>query len=678
MLRKMATLMVVSSSVVIAICFGITVIPERATATTLFVGGIGPSNYTAIQDAINASKPGDVIYVYNGTYSENVLVNKSLSVIGEDRNVTIIDGGNAGDVVNITASFTNFTGFTVLNSGMNLTDRGIEVYSASKCHIFGNNIHSNYRGGINLWYSDDNSIIDNNISSNQDLGVGIFESDFNVLKDNTFWNNSYGVRVTSSEYNIVVGNIFFSVSGGILLASSDNNTIAENDFRGIDTSIWLSLSNRNVISNNTILDGAFGINVWMFSDFNTFANNSFSNNGVRSFYIVESSNNTVFNNNISESNEGLYVASANDNLFHNNIVSNNAVGFRLLSASNSQVYHNMIVNNVLQAEDDSNVNQWDNGYPSGGNWWSDYLGVDRYKGPDQDVLGTDGIGDTPYLIDADTKDSYPLLYVDIVRLLPPENVEASLTGWALENVTISWDPSPDEPAGFVQTYDVYRSDNYDVGGYLYQPVGSVPNGTHSFIDVYAGEGDPNTHFYIVCAVNITGNFTCAGNQAGKFIRHLSAGVKLASIPLTQSNDTISATFRTLKWDEAWVYNSSVQRWTWHSMSKPFLGTLDRIDISSGIWINVTEASNLIVAGRVPPTTSVPLKKGWNLLGFPSFNASYTVADLKLSTGSSRIEGYDPLSAPYFLKEMGDSETLEAGYGYWIWVDSDTTWIVKSS
>ena len=113
-------------------------------------------------------------------------------------------------------------------------------------------------------------------------------------------------------------------------------------------------------------------------------------------------------------------------------------------------------------------------------------------------------------------------------------------------------------------------------------------------------------------------------------------------------------------------------------SKPYFGGLKHANHTMGLWVNVTANSNLTVAGVVPSSTAIQLTKGWNLIGFPSFNSSYTVADLKSITGSSRIEGYDLLSGPYHLKEMGDLETLESGHGYWIWVDSDATWIVKSS
>lgn len=68
------------------------------------------------------------------------------------------------------------------------------------------------------------------------------------------------------------------------------------------------------------------------------------------------------------------------------------------------------MDNTVQAKaTPSSVTVWDAGYPSGGNYWSDYAGVDLFKGPGQDISGSDEIGDTHYVIDANNRDNYPLL-----------------------------------------------------------------------------------------------------------------------------------------------------------------------------------------------------------------------------------------------------------------------------
>lgn len=93
-------------------------IPEleivEAESRTLVV----PDNYSTIQEAIGGASEGDTIFVKRGTYHEHLQIDKSLSLVGEDRETTIIDGDNVGQVVKITAcDRVNMTGFTIRNSG---------------------------------------------------------------------------------------------------------------------------------------------------------------------------------------------------------------------------------------------------------------------------------------------------------------------------------------------------------------------------------------------------------------------------------------------------------------------------------------------------------------------------------------------------------------------------------
>jgi len=104
---------------------------------------------------------------------------------------------------------------------------------------------------------------------------------------------------------------------------------------------------------------------------------------------------------------------------------------------------------------------WDNGYPSGGNYWSDYNGTDLYCGPHQNETGSDGIGDKPYMIDGNNTDRYPLIYphgyvpspdvngdgiVDIVDVVivalafGSEAEDDPLTPW---DETLRWNPDAD-------------------------------------------------------------------------------------------------------------------------------------------------------------------------------------------------------------------------------------------
>lgn len=86
-------------------------------------------------------------------------------------------------------------------------------------------------------------------------------------------------------------------------------------------------------------------------------------------------------------------------------------GVHLASTRNATVHHNEFRDPLFPAYDDLGTeNRWDDGYPNGGNYWSDYGGVDVMSGPNQDQVGNDGIGDTPYAIDANSLDRYPIYY----------------------------------------------------------------------------------------------------------------------------------------------------------------------------------------------------------------------------------------------------------------------------
>jgi hypothetical protein len=259
-------------------------------------------------------------------------------------------------------------------------------------------------------------------------------------------------------------------------------------------------------------------------------------------------------------------------------------------------------------------------------------------------------------------------------------LRAHLSGVDRENVTLTWSLSPDDSGGKnnVVRYDIHRGENHSPNISAYDLHDSVPDATSEYVDAGAGEGDPSDHFYRVCAVDLSNNSACAEGQAGKFTRPLSPGPSLISIPLIQSNESIETVLQTVEYDKAWSYNSASQEWQWYMTSKGYRRGLFNINQTMGMWVNVTEDSNLTVAGLVPTVTTINLSEGWNLVGFPSFNSTYTVSDLKAEVGATRVEGFDSSALQYCLGVLGDGEVLQAGMGYWIKVEADITWIVEVS
>lgn len=130
---------------------------------TFFVGGDEPGNYSKIQDAIDNASDGDTVFVYNGSYGECLIINKSITVIGEDRNNTVIDGTHhQNNTVCIRdADRIYFSGFTIQNSGK---WRGLEVHSSY--NNISNNIVSPNTESIEFYRGTENNVFfGNNIST---------------------------------------------------------------------------------------------------------------------------------------------------------------------------------------------------------------------------------------------------------------------------------------------------------------------------------------------------------------------------------------------------------------------------------------------------------------------------------------------------------------------------------
>jgi rhodanese-related sulfurtransferase len=138
------------------------------------------------------------------------------------------------------------------------------------------------------------------------------------------------------------------------------------------------------------------------------------NNKITSNYCgvnMSSSHNVIFNNEIAGNlHYGVLIKGGSSSIFENNITSNNfGICVSTSQTSNSNlIYHNNL-NNTCQAVTNKAAGLWDNGYPSGGNYWSDYYGKDLFSGGFQTVRGSDGIGDTAYTIDVNNTDRYPLI-----------------------------------------------------------------------------------------------------------------------------------------------------------------------------------------------------------------------------------------------------------------------------
>jgi parallel beta-helix repeat protein len=424
----------------------------------LYVGGSEPGNYSSIQAAINDANPGDTVFVYDDSapYYENVIVNKSIYLIGEDRDTTIIDGSGIGNTINITENSVFISGFTIQNSLKN----GICLVWGNNCTISGNNVYGGYFG-IRLESGKNHLIHDCNFYDNIMNGVFIGNDFGPSVKNNVitycYFNNST-IHFLRSANNTIHNNTF--ISGGISFGYGyfEQNIDTTNTVNGKPVYYFLdekdmiidnweigqlilvnctdfSIKNNKISetslaiiaansTNNTITNCEFNHNrggiIFYNSLYNTIEDNSICNTSFQSTQFggwpscgigITGSYNIIRNNNISTYEIGiwvlnyfyLYFITENNIIQGNNLYSNYLCGVGLTNSSSNQVYHNNFIENTQNANDNG-TNTWDNGKK--GNYWDDY----EEKYPDARKIWWKGIWDTPYEIPGgDNEDMYPLI-----------------------------------------------------------------------------------------------------------------------------------------------------------------------------------------------------------------------------------------------------------------------------
>jgi nitrous oxidase accessory protein len=338
-MKRMALALTLILALSVSLVVGMQVV--KSSPKTIIV----PDDYLTMQEAINNALEGDTVYVKKGTYVENPVVNKTVSLVGEDRDTTVIDvtAGLKVERENVT-----ITGLTIYDGW-----EGIEI-SANHCNISGNKI-TKATYGIVLLSSENNSITGNILQS-----IG----------------NSAAIQLSYSNNNLVNSNYVDSCTEGIQLREgSSNNKVIENTITNCqDVAVRL-------------LGSGVGTK-WYDPNGNTIMLNNISNSGCGTT-IYGSNNNTISNNNYVNN---TFQVSANEDYF-------------LIWGGNVSV-------NTIRA-----------------NYWSDYNGTDA---------NGDGIGDTPYIIDANNRDNYPLM-----KPVPTQNPSTPTPSpTATPNTSPSSSPSP--------------------------------------------------------------------------------------------------------------------------------------------------------------------------------------------------------------------------------------------
>lgn len=375
----------------------VNVLPAKAEARTIIV----PDDYSTIQDAIDAAYEGDTIFVRKGTYESGVnqtlIINKTLSLIGEDADQTILSlhpewvtsmilyqeiSGYAHPIL-IEANNVTISGFTIMSDGGEISVNGN-----------GNKIINNILKAMLRAPGSYTVIAQNTITARMNIGG--------------FYSHIYANNIVNASIDIINGsfNSIYSnnvVGGGIGAGgTSVTNLIYNNTVRN-GRGIWACYG--DIVINNTVMESARGISIaWGFN--NIVYRNIIVNNQGPGLLKITGDNNTFYANYVANNDYGAFILNSGDNvLFHNNFVGNGQQ-VKTDAAKIREFEGWAIYDTDLQG------GNFDNG--KRGNYWSDYVG--------EDVNG-DGIGDVPYVIDASRQDNYPLITpfdVDSIKIKLPD------------------------------------------------------------------------------------------------------------------------------------------------------------------------------------------------------------------------------------------------------------------
>ncbi|KAA0011639.1 MAG: hypothetical protein FE041_04065 [Thermoplasmata archaeon] len=315
----------------------------KTDANILYVGGGGEGNYSSIQSAINDALPGDIIFVFDESspYYENICINKSIILIGENKETTIING-KYENTITILSDSVSIERFTIIND----YGHGIVVYSSNN-HIYGNNI------------------------VNCDLGLYLINSSNNTITQNFISHNSVGIYIESSSNNNIFDNIIFSSEewAGVYFLFSDNNTFSSNFVFNCRDGIIMSNSSKNLVYKNKIIYNQLcGMDMWggygnkiccnnisfngddaitCYSKQNFISKNSILFNEEYGLFIFSENNTISFNVVKNNGKDGIFVSSNNNKIIGNRINSNWGRGIYLHYSKNDIIGDNVFVNDSL-------------------------------------------------------------------------------------------------------------------------------------------------------------------------------------------------------------------------------------------------------------------------------------------------------------------------------------------
>ena len=372
---------------------------------------------------------GGVAHFTNHTISPDNLVNGKPLLYRHDCRGLSLDSVLVGELI-----VANCTGVSVSNLDIAGTDVGIQMAYVKNATLTTNHLHLN------------------------DVGLLAESSSGIAFKTNRIDNNTYGLFLRNLTATTLQANNVSYNWRGMEFDTSGEAILLENTYtwnQDVAMILGPAAYDMTLLANNVSHNG-FGISYQGFSQNVSILANVVSSNLGPGIDLGSTANCTIANNRITLNGDDGIIAGYGTNItIANNVLASNRAGVRLygypfLGPPGVVVRHNDFLSNTAQAFDDRGPdNAWDDGYPSGGNFWSDYRGVDNCSGPNQNVCpDPDDIGDVPYAIDGDSQDRYPLMaprrvHAPLVTVTSPRGGEDWSGGTAHQVV---WTMSDEEDA----------------------------------------------------------------------------------------------------------------------------------------------------------------------------------------------------------------------------------------
>ena len=228
---------------------------QSSRGNWLYVGGSGPGNYTSIQAAVNASTDGDTIFVYHNSspYHETLIVKTSITLTGENKESTIIDGGGLrAPVVTIYADHVVLSSFTIQNA--TLLNPGIFL-QANDSIVTDNILQYNGYCGVEINFSDRNVIQGNYVLNNGKEGITCTGSANMITENEVISNNEAGISFSGAfQTNISYNTVVDHVCGIEFYELNNNNNVYKNTITLNQIGVEIDLSSKNTVLRNNFIN----------------------------------------------------------------------------------------------------------------------------------------------------------------------------------------------------------------------------------------------------------------------------------------------------------------------------------------------------------------------------------------------------------------------------------------